>query len=109
MKTKAALEAAVDELISESTDLDPGDVAEVVVVDDEDELAEAVEDGKIAFLREQIAEAAGVTSKKPDAWRESHAAAVARLLEAHGLLKDLDRDNQTALIGGILKLFTIKG
>ncbi|MFT3880319.1 MAG: hypothetical protein QM703_11745 [Gemmatales bacterium] len=108
VKAKAALEATVDELILEYTDLDPGDVAEVVVVEDDDELDEAVEEGKVAFLREKIAKATGATSKKPDSWRESHVAAVARLLEAHGLLQDLDRDDQTALIGGIVKLFTIK-
>jgi hypothetical protein len=107
-KAKAALAAAVDELISESTDYDPDDVAEVVVVDDEDELDEAVGEGKIAYLRQELAEAVG-GGKKADLWRESHAAAVARLLEAHGLLQDLDRDNQTALIGGIVKLFSIKG
>jgi hypothetical protein len=106
-KKTAALAIAVNELIAEFTDYDPADVPDVVILDDEDAVAEAVADGKIAYLRSEIT-AAGGDDKELDTWQESHAAAVARLLEAHGLLQDLDRADQAALVGGIVKLFTIK-
>ena len=67
-----------------------------MVVDDEAELANAINDGKIAYLRKEITAAAGGSIKKPDLWRESHAVAVARLLEAHGPLQDLERTEQAA-------------
>lgn len=107
-KVTAALAIAVNELIAENTDYDPADVPEVVVVENEQELETAVEEGKIALLREEVSAAVGTEDREPDVWRDTHAAAVARLLEAHGLLQDLDRSDQAALVGGIVKLFTIK-
>jgi hypothetical protein len=107
VKVNAALAVAVNDLITKTTDYDPADVPDAVVVADEDELDAALSEGKIAFLRGELVEASGGT-KKVDPWRETRAAAVARLLEAHGLLGNMDRSEQTALIGGIIKLFTIK-
>jgi len=103
----AALTAAVDQMISEFTDYDPSEVPGVVLAQDEDTLQEAIEEGKIAYLREDITSVVAAGGGAPPAWVESHVSAVARLLEAHGLLQGLDRADQASLVAGIVRLFTV--
>ncbi len=100
-----ALGGIVDELIRESTDCDPSDVPEVVLAADEAELEQAISEGKISYLREEIMSVANAGDKIPESWVTSHASAVTRFLEACGVLEDLDRAEQVRMVAGLLKLF----
>jgi histidine kinase/DNA gyrase B/HSP90-like ATPase len=104
---EAELTNAVNQLIFDLTDYEPSDVPEVVFVKDEAALEEAILEGKIAYLRDQINGSLGIDHNLPAPQMELLASSVARLLEAHGVLQDLDRTSQAALIAGILTIFTL--
>ena len=103
------LTAVVDELIGKFTEFDnPSDVPSVVLAADADERNRAVTDGKISYLKQKILSIA--IDPKDEArqpWIESRAAAVARLLEAFGILNHLDRSDQERLIGSIVNVFLV--
>jgi hypothetical protein len=100
------LSSTVDDLIRDATEEDPDEIPEVVIVDDEEEVEGAAEAGKIGYLRDEIMAIVAVDKARAP-WVESHASAVARLLEAYGLLNSLGRSEQAQLIAGIVKLFTV--
>ncbi len=100
------LSSTVDDLIRDATEEDPDEIPEVIIVDDEEEVEGAAEAGKIGYLRDEIMAIVAVDKARVP-WVESHASAVARLLEAYGLLNSLGRSEQAQLIAGIVKLFTV--
>jgi Histidine kinase-, DNA gyrase B-, and HSP90-like ATPase len=105
--TAANLVVMVDSLIADSTEFDPSEVPDVVLVDDEEALEKIVGEGKIAYLRSDIDNVTNPSDKTQKQWVAARVAAVARLLEAYGLLEDLDHTTQARLVAGIVKLFTI--
>jgi Histidine kinase-, DNA gyrase B-, and HSP90-like ATPase len=103
----AKLTKTVNALIRDSTDCDPREVPEVVLAATEAAVEEAVEEGKLGYLRADVIDLATEGTKAPEAWVAQYADAVARLLDAHGLLQSMDRSQQAKLIAGIVRLFAI--
>jgi hypothetical protein len=104
----AELTTMVNGLIRESTDSDPREVPRVVLAADDDAVEDAIDKGMLAYLRDEIVHFATKGNKAPEAWVTQRAEAVARLLEAHGLLQRLERAQQARLIASIIRLFAIE-
>jgi hypothetical protein len=103
----ASLTVTVDELIRKSTDCDPREVPHLVLAPNERAVEEAVDEGKLGYLRADIVKLATKGNTASEDWVARHADAVGRLLEAHGLLQGMDRSQQAKLIAGIVRLFAI--
>jgi hypothetical protein len=95
----------VEDLLRQATDSDPGEVPEVVLVENAEGVEGAAGEGKIAYVRSEIIPPR--PEKPRNARVESRAAAVARILEAYGVLKKLNRSEQTRLVAAIVKIFTV--
>jgi hypothetical protein len=104
----AKVTAEVNGLIRESTDCDPREVPHVVLAADEKALEAAVGKGDLGYLRTEIVRFATEGNKASESWVAQYTDAVARLLDAHGLLKHLERSQQVKLIAGIIRLFAIE-
>ncbi len=100
-----ALAAVLDDIIQNATDCDPNELPEVVLAANEDELKQAIKQGKIGYLRNEVFKTRAHADTASAPWIETHVSAVARLLEAFGLLKELDRSEQGQLVAGIVSLF----
>jgi len=107
VKSAITLASTTDELISAMTDSEPSEIPEVILVEDEDKLEAAIGDGKLAYLRSDVVSITGGSTDKELTRVTDQVSAVARLLEAHGLLQDLDNSTQAKLVAGIVKLFTV--
>ncbi len=104
---KGAVASLVDELILSLTNLEPQEVADLVLAEGESQLQAAIVEGKIAYLRSELPGLDSLRARRTEEWIDSRIRAVGRLLEAHGLLENLDRSEQAALIVGIVNICSI--
>jgi hypothetical protein len=111
---RSAVQKAMVEELQRAVGEEEDAVADVCFTDDEDEQERAEEAGKRVFSKINVVErpalggakAGSRTDSKIDI-NEQRAAAVARLLDAYGLLDHLGPDEQSQLLAAIVRIFNV--
>jgi len=103
-KAKADWDVLVDTQIEIALDGDEEAARDVVIAEDEAQATQAEAEGALVLPKAEVINKTDAAKPEKEAKAVKMAEAVTKLLDAYGLLESLSRDDQIALVAGIVRL-----